>query len=466
MTGKISLTELQLIIRDSLYLALPGFYWVVAEISEIKQNHSGHCYLELIEKQDDDTNPKARIKAIIWSNRYSFIKSFFENSTGESLREGFKVLVKARIEYHELYGLSLVITDIDPAFTIGEMAARRLLIIKKLEQEGVFGMNKELDLPIVPQKIAIISSRNAAGYTDFMNHLKGNSFGYQFYTVLFDTVMQGTETEKSVINAFERIALKADLFEVVVILRGGGSQADLSWFDNYNIAYYVTQFPLPVITGIGHDKDLSVTDMVACEAMKTPTAVADFFIECAAETENHILEISSEIKRHALDILEENRSRLDKSKNILAPLARILIAGVVKSLSAKIMSVLNMGKENTFKAGIMLANRELRLTSAGRSLRENKQNLIEDFKTSIVTKTIELLKKNDQRLNAYKETLNILKPENILKRGYTITTINGKILKSAAGPAVGDIIDTIFSDGTISGRVIGKSDNNLSNTET
>jgi exodeoxyribonuclease VII large subunit len=163
MTGKLTLTELQLIIRDSLYLALPDFYWVVAEISEIKQNYSGHCYLELIEKQTDDTSIKSKIKAVIWSSRYNFIKSFFENSTGESLREGFKILVKARIEYHELYGISLVINDIDPAYTIGEMAAKRLLIIKKLEQEGVFGMNKELDLPMVPQRIAIISSRNEAG---------------------------------------------------------------------------------------------------------------------------------------------------------------------------------------------------------------------------------------------------------------------------------------------------------------
>ncbi len=161
MTGKLSLTELQLIIRDSIYLALPDFYWVVAEISEIKVNYSGHCYLELIEKQDDETSVKARIKAVIWSNRYSFVSSFFENSTGESLREGIKVLVKARIEYHQLYGLSLVITDIDPAFTIGEMAAKRLLIIKRLEQEGVFGMNKELDIPLVPQRIAVISSFSA-----------------------------------------------------------------------------------------------------------------------------------------------------------------------------------------------------------------------------------------------------------------------------------------------------------------
>ncbi len=200
MNDKITLTELQLIIKDSLYIALPEMYWVIAEISEIKENYSGHCYLELIEKSPEEQNVKARIKGIIWSNRYRFIKSFFENITGESLREGLKVLIKTKVEYHEIYGLSLLITDIDPAFTIGDMAMKRQLIIARLEQDGVFSMNKELDFPSVPQRIAIISSKNAAGYSDFLNHLNENSFGYSFYTALIETTMQGTETEKSVIS--------------------------------------------------------------------------------------------------------------------------------------------------------------------------------------------------------------------------------------------------------------------------
>src|SRR5665647_2206381 len=262
MTEKVSLEELQLIIRDSLYLALPDFYWVMAEISELNENNAGHCYLELIEKHPDEKNVRVRVKAIIWSNRYRFLKAFFENSTGESLREGLKILVKTKVEYHELYGLSLIISDIDPAFTIGEMAMKRQIVIKKLEQEGVFSMNKEIDFPVVPQRIAIISSKNAAGYSDFINQLKGNSFGYVFYSALFESAMQGTETESGVVDALDRIAVNSNLFDLVVIIRGGGSQSDLSWFDNYNIAYHVTQFPLPLITGIGHEKDISVTDMV------------------------------------------------------------------------------------------------------------------------------------------------------------------------------------------------------------
>jgi len=459
MTGKLSLTELQLIIRDSIYLALPDFYWVVAEISEVKLNYSGHCYLELIEKQDDETSVKAKIKAVIWGNRYNFIKSFFESSTGESLREGFKVLVKARIEYHQLYGISLVITDIDPAFTIGEMAAKRLLIIKKLEQEGVFGMNKELELPLIPQRIAIISSRNAAGYSDFINHLNGNSFRYTFYTALFDTVMQGNDTEQSVISALDRIAVNSHLFDMVVIIRGGGSQADLSWFDNYNIAYHVTQFPLPVIAGIGHDKDLSVTDMVASKSLKTPTAAADFIINCVLETENHILGIGSEIKGIALVILDENKNRIDKSKNTLAPLTRILISEVRKNLSDKVIAILNTGKEKSFKAGIILANRKSRLASSARSSITVKGNFIEGLGIKLVSKTDELLKKNDLRLVGFSDTLTILNPENVLKRGYSITTLNGRILKSSDEVTEGDLIDTDFSTGSITSRVTVKGDN-------
>lgn len=456
MTGKLSLTELQLIIRDSIYLALPDFYWVVAEISEIKQNYSGHCYLELIEKQDDETSVKAKVKAVIWSNRYNFISSFFENSTGQSLRDGLKVLVKARVEYHQLYGLSLVISDIDPAFTIGEMAAKRLQIIKRLEQEGVFGMNKELDIPLIPRRIAIISSRNAAGYSDFINHLNGNSFSYYFYTAVFDAVMQGNETEQSVINSLDRIALNSHLFDLVVIIRGGGSQTDLSWFDNYNIAYHITQFPLPVITGIGHDKDLSVTDMVACKSLKTPTAVADFIIDCVSGTEDHILDLGTQIKDLTLDILDQNRNRIDKSKNTLVPLARIFIAEVRKGLSDKAIEILNRGKEKTFKAGITLANNESGVLSASRRSLANKENMIEGLGIKLFSKTRELVKSEGLKLTGFIETLNILNPENVLKRGYTITSLNGRIIRETKEVKEGDLIDTVFSKGRIRSRVTNK----------
>lgn len=454
MTEKLSLTELQLIIRDSLYLALPDMYWVIAEISEIKENYAGHCYLELIEKYPDEKNVRARAKAIIWSNRYRFLKSFFENITGESLMEGLKILVKTKVEYHELYGLSLVITDIDPAFTIGEMAMKRQLVIKKLEEEGVFSMNKEIDFPAVPQRIAIISSKNAAGYSDFINQLTGNSSGYIFYTALIETAMQGTETEQGVISALDKIALNSDLFDLVVIIRGGGSQSDLSWFDSYNIAYHVTQFPLPVITGIGHDKDMSVTDMVANRALKTPTAVADFLIDCVAGAENHLIEVSSEITDISRIIIEKNRNRIETSRIRLIPLSRIMISEIKDRLSGNIIEIINIGKEHIIRAGLAPANQESRLVSAVKSFSSGKKSVLKRTIQNLTDFTTNALDRNNIRVAGLGNTLSILKPENVLKRGYTITSFNGRILKKSDQVKTDDLIDTQFSEGTVKSRIL------------
>ncbi|MGD0755410.1 MAG: exodeoxyribonuclease VII large subunit [Bacteroidales bacterium] len=456
MTEKVTLTELQLIIRDSLYLAMPDVYWVMAEISELKENNAGHCYLELIEKHPDEKNVRARIKAIIWSNRYRFLKAFFENITGESLREGLKILVKTKVDYHELYGLSLIISDIDPAFTIGEMAMKRQLVIKKLEHEGVFSMNKEITFPAIPQRIAVISSKNAAGYSDFINQLKSNSFGYVFYTALIEASLQGTETEQSVISALDKIALKSHLFDLVVIIRGGGSQSDLSWFDSYNIAYYVTQFPLPVITGIGHDKDVSVTDMVANRALKTPTAVADFIIDSVAGTENHIIEISSEIIAASKIIIEKNKNRIELSGNKLFPLARIMMSVVKDKLSAEIIEIINIGKEKIIRAGLIPANQGSKLSSALKSYYSGKDMTFRRNSQRLITDSINCLSANNLILNGLANKLQLLNPENILQRGFSITSIDGRILKNFDLIKKDDLIDTQLYEGTLRSKVVGK----------
>jgi exodeoxyribonuclease VII large subunit len=455
MNDKLTLTELQLIIKDSLYLALPDMYWVIAEISEISENYNGHCYLELVEKHPDEVSLRARVKAVIWSSRYRFIKPFFENTTGESLRAGLKILIRTKIEYHEIYGLSLVINDIDPAFTIGEMAIKRQQILKRLEEEGVLTMNKDLDFPVVPQRIAVISSINAAGYTDFMKHLTGNIFGYVFYTALIDTPMQGNETEAGVIGALEKIASHLEDFDVAVIIRGGGSQTDLSWFDNYNIAYYITQFPLPVITGIGHEKDLSVADIVAWRSLKTPTAVADYLIECMNDAENHIIEMSDSIISKSQYILEENKKRIDSSRVKLIPVARFMISELKEVLSEILVDMINTGKEYILRAGISPANQISRLISGTRSqlafnsssLAGKKQSLTGSLKNHIYNINI--------RVAGLNNSLKILDPENVLKRGYTITSMNGKIVKKCIELKKNDLINTRFSDGSVNSKVIG-----------
>lgn len=454
MDNKISLSDLQLIIRDSLYLALPDFYWVVAEISEMKENSAGHCYMELVEKLPDEKNARAKIKAIIWASRSRFLRSFFESSTGESLREGMKVLVRVKIEYHELYGLSLIISDIDPSFTIGEMALKRQMIIKKLGEEGVFSMNKDIPFPAVPRRIAVISSGKAAGYTDFRTHLTENIYGYVFYTALFESALQGAGTEDGIIAALDRIANYLHLFDVVAIIRGGGSQSDLSWFDNYNIAYHVTQFPIPVITGIGHEKDLSVTDMVAYQSLKTPTAVADFLIDTVAAAEEHINEISSEINEYSKEIIRYNKERLESSGMRLFPAAKLLMSEEKARLSGKIIELINTGKEYILKSGIVPANLKSRLISATGAFSSGKYLSLERKGLEMISLSSKLLVNKKIKIDTLENALKILNPVNVLKRGYTITSLNGKILKSSGEASENDIIETEFTDGSIKSKVI------------
>ena len=456
MAEKLSLTELQLIIKDSLYVALPDMYWITAEVSEIRENYAGHCYLELIEKHPDEKNVRARVKAIIWSNRYRFLKSLFENITGEPIRAGMKVLVRIKVEYHELYGLSLIISDIDPSFTIGEMAMKRQMVIRRLEEEGVFMMNKELEFPFVPQRIAVISSKSAAGYSDFIKHLNENSYGYVFYTALFETIMQGTETEQSVMNSLNRIADHPGVFNVLVIIRGGGSQSDLSWFDSYNIAYHVTQFPIPVITGIGHEKDMSVTDMVAFQSVKTPTAVADHLIRCVADAENQLNEMSSGIAENTRMIIERYRDINESFKLKLIPVVRLMISNQKEKLSNRIIEIINFGKEYIARAGLYPANQSSKLVSAAGSYIMSKKTTVDRNRDDLVSLTLNSIENRKIRTAGLENSLNILNPENVLKRGYTITTKKGMIIRSAGLVAVDDIIDTRFSDGTVKSKVLNK----------
>jgi len=454
MDERLSLTELQLIIKDSLYMALPDMYWVIAEIAEIKVNYNGHCYIELVEKQPDNVSISARIRGVIWNNRYRFLKPFFENSTGESLREGLKILFRAKIEYHEIYGLSLVINDIDPSFTLGELALKRQQILKRLEREGVLTMNKDLDFPQVPQRIAVISSSNAAGYSDFITHLRDNSYGYVFYTALFDTPMQGSDTQTGVIRSLDRIAQHAEIFDVVVIIRGGGSQTDLSWFDNYDIAYYITQFPVPVLTGIGHEKDLSVTDIVAWQALKTPTAVADFLIECMVSAEDHLNEISRGLTDMSLLILERNKNLIDTARLKLIPLAKMSVSEFRSGLSDIIINMINTGKEYLMNARLFPENQRSRLVSGAASCLSANRNSVSQVKKNLSSGSEIFLSMRKNEIAGFENMLKILDPDNVLRRGYTITSKKGRIIKSGSELSKDDIIDTRFSDGQVRSKVV------------
>ncbi len=456
MNEKLSLTELQLIIRDSLYEKMPGFYWVYAEISEAKENFSGHCYLELVEKHPDDVNVRARIRAIIWNSRYRFIKSFFESTTGETLRAGLKILVRAKIEYHEVYGLSLVINDIDPAFTLGEMALKRRQILLRLEEEGVISMNKELELPLAPKRIAIVSSKSAAGYTDFIKHLTGNIYGYTFQTELFEAVMQGPETEESVISALDRISEHTDRFDIVVIIRGGGSQTDLSWFDNYNIAYHITQFPIPVITGIGHEKDLSVADIVAFHSLKTPTAVADYLIEAMVSAEKLLSDLASEISEIVKETISESKEKINSMMMRMIPNANMIISSEKERLSSLILDLINTGKEHLHKKEFIPLNYTKSVHNIAKDYIRNKESWLARTDEILRMSSFNCLKTANSAVTSLSNSLNIISPINVLKRGYTITVSNGTIVKSVEELEKGKIIDTVFYDGKIKSRIESK----------
>jgi exodeoxyribonuclease VII large subunit len=319
-------------------------------------------------------------------------------------------------------------------------------------------MNKDLVFPAVPQRIAVISSKNAAGYTDFVNHLKSNSSGYVFYTALIETSLQGTETEQGVINALNKIAEKSHLFDVAVIIRGGGSQSDLSWFDSYNIAYHVTQFPLPVITGIGHEKDVSVTDMVASRSLKTPTAVADFLIDSVSGAENYIIEMSSGIIESSRIIIEKNKNRIDSSLIRLSPLARIMLSDVRDRLSSKIMEINSTGRERIFRAALIQVNQKSKLSTSVNSLISARYSTIESKKQSIISAALSFIKASNLRELGLESKLQLLNPENVLQRGYSITLLHGRILKDIRQVKHGDLIHTQLAEGTLSSMIIDRKD--------
>ena len=428
----LSLSQLNTLIKDALFEAFPSTVWVVGEISELKENRNGHCYLELIEKEGAEIT--ARTKATIWSYTYRMLKPYFESSTGQILTHGLKILVQVSIDFHSSFGLSLNIKDIDPTYTVGDLALQRKEIIERLKNEGVFDMNKELELPLVPQRIAVISSKTAAGYQDFINQLENNEHGFRFYHQLFEAYMQGTEAVPSIIGALERIFVYEDFFDVVVIIRGGGSVADLSCFDNYELALNITQFMLPVITGIGHEKDDTIIDMVAHTRMKTPTATAEFLISCVENFHEKLLLFEQKI-------VELTRETLDFQKNKLETYADTLYHSVSQFINDKNIRLIRKGNE--FQQNIR------RFSFKKRMELSNLIGLTEK-------KVRKYIQQEQERVRLNENTVRLLNPENVLKRGYTLTFKQGKIIKSVKDMNIDEIIETRFADGKIESKIIKK----------
>lgn len=405
----ITLSQLSEYIQQSLKGSIAQTFWLRAEISELRENYNGHCYLELIEKSEVDDSLLAKIKASIWANNYRLLKPYFESETGEKLRAGIKILVSVSLDFHPVYGLAVNIRDIEPAFTIGELAARRMQVIKQLEADGIIDMNKQLPLALLPQRIAVISSATAAGYDDFCNQLHNNSQRFVFYSKLFNATMQGDNAEASIIAALEKVYQHIEHFDAVVIIRGGGATTDMSCFDRYELAANCAQFPLPLIVGIGHQRDSSVLDMVAGKSVKTPTAAAEFLIEQMTKALNEALWRADAICNTAKNIVYENKNAIERKK---------------------------------FNLKILLRNKILR-----------KQQQIELKKNKLEIGVKNQINTQRNSLSIKEKIIEMHSPSFMLSKGYTITTINGKRISSVKDVKVGEKIRTFAIDGDFTSTI-------------
>lgn len=408
----LSLYELNALVKRSITVCMPDTYWVQAELSDVRSNYSGHCYVEFVQKEPKGNNLIAKARGTIWNNVYHILKPYFERETGQAFVAGIKVLVNVSVVFHELYGYSLSVNDIDPTYTLGDMARRRREILKRLEEEGVLTLNKELELPMLTQRIAVISSATAAGYGDFCNQLENNPYGFVFHPRLFPAIMQGDRVEQSIISALDAINAERDCWDVVVIIRGGGATSDLSGFDTYELAVNCAQFPLPVITGIGHERDDTVLDSVSHTRVKTPTAAAEFLI-------SHLHQTADVLEEYASFIVQSVSARMEKEKSRLARLVE----------------------------HVPLCTR-MRL--------KDGRHRLQLLETQLGVAVQRRMERECHRLQLLEQQVKTVSPEHLLKRGYSVTLKDGRAVTDASALQAGDELTTRFAQGEVKSIVTEK----------
>ncbi len=455
----ISLFDLNKMVREVLQEGFPMTIWIIAEISELNDNRSGHCYLELVDKDPQDDSIRAVSRATIWASRYRMIKPYFETTTGQALDAGIKVMISVKVEFHERYGFSLNILDIEPSFTLGELARKRIEILKKLEDAGVISMNQDLEMPLVPQKIAIISSDTAAGYGDFIDQLNNNQAGYQYYTRLYPAAMQGTSAGKSIIQALDRIAEHESFYDLVVIIRGGGAKTDLTSFDDYDLGYFITQFPLPIIAGIGHERDESIVDIVAHTSCKTPTAVAEFLIQQA----DYFISDMDNLRQN---IVESSRGKLLVWKDQLTTKLHTMKQAGDSLLKNEWMSLREKAIRGSSSTGRYIHRQQLSLNTQLLNFQTSVNHFI-DFNRQVLTENInnnrhavrDMIIQENNRLSMLGKEADLQDPARILKKGYSITFYQGKVLKNSKDVHPGEDVTTQLASGDFNSRVISKKTN-------
>ena len=432
MRNTLTLFELNTLVRETLALEMPDEYWVEAELSEAREVR-GHCYMELIQKEEGSNTPVAKASAKCWANTWQLVKPHFMRITGQQIHAGMKVMLKVFAQFHESYGFSWIVTDIDPTYTMGDMARKRQEIIRLLKEEGVFELQKELQLPMFCQRVAVISSANAAGYGDFVNQLENNEYDFRFHTQLFPATMQGEGVEQSVILALEKIYKmhlgfkNNEKFDCVVIIRGGGATSDLSGFDTLALAENVANFPIPIITGIGHERDESVLDMVSHTRVKTPTAAAAFLI-------NHL--------KVVLDLIEDAEQRISSKVRQQMDVQKIQLL----HYSQQIPSLFSLVKTRQ-EACIDRLQNNLLLSISSRLQEEH--HLLDIVSHNIQPVLERKILHECHLLELLKEKVEALNPELLLQRGYSITFANGKVVKDGSILKTGDELETRLAKGTV-----------------
>jgi len=428
---RLTLYELNNLVREVLECEMPDEYWVEAELSECRESR-GHCYMELIQKDETTATPIAKASARCWASKWMIVRPYFERTTGQQLHAGMKVLLKVYAQFHEAYGFSWIVTDIDPTYTLGDMARKRQEIIRQLKEEGVFDLQKELRLPMFCQHIAVISSETAAGYGDFCNQLADNPYGFQFQTQLYPAIMQGEEVEQSIINALERIYHYQSSninspFDAVVIIRGGGATSDMSGFDTLALAENVANFPLPIITGIGHDRDESILDMVSHTRVKTPTAAAVLLIDHLKEVLDAINDAQERITHQAHQKISTLHLQLSAFSEAIPRLFSIVRTRQEARLETLYQRILSRIQQKTVTAQAENHHLEQRLVTA------LQRRLISE----------------SHRMEILEEKVHALDPTLLLKRGYSITLFKGKAVHDPKALQHGDEIETRLEKGTI-----------------
>ncbi|MGP1467204.1 MAG: exodeoxyribonuclease VII large subunit [Porphyromonadaceae bacterium] len=427
----LSLLELNQLLAEVIEVGMPREYWVEAEISELRVVR-GHCYIDLIEKTEGTNTPIARASAKCWQNTWSVISPYFEKVTGQRLRSGMNVLMLVSANFHPAYGFSWIISDIDPTYTLGDMARKRQAIIEQLKREGVFDLQKELSLPLFCQHIAVISSANAAGYGDFVDQLESNAHGFRFVTRLFPATMQGEGVEQSIIAALNNIYetfLTSDEAapDCVVIIRGGGATSDLSGFDTLALAENVAQFPIPVITGIGHERDESILDMISHTRVKTPTAAAALLIDHLKRVWDYLQEAQGVLETNARQRMDLEQMRLQRAAQKIPPLFSLFKERQERRIDSMMRDM---------------------IAAAQRSISDDMHK-VETLESVIKPMLERRVTGEMHRLQMFGQRVSALDPDLLLKRGYSITLHEGKIVRDASQLKHGDKIETRVEKGTI-----------------